>query len=81
MTLDDSGTRPILFVGSGFSIRYINGPNWLGLLKQLVELNPEIKMPIGIKVEKRRQLSFNCINYCRRVSKLRLDETRYWFIS
>ncbi|MED3616055.1 MULTISPECIES: SIR2 family protein [Bacillus cereus group] len=53
MTLDDSGTRPILFVGSGFSIRYINGPNWLGLLKQLVELNPEIKMPIGYYNQKK----------------------------
>nr|WP_054549552.1 SIR2 family protein [Lysinibacillus sphaericus] len=39
-------SRPILFVGSGFSQRYINSPTWFNLLKQLVEENPEIEMPI-----------------------------------
>ncbi|MFI8658011.1 SIR2 family protein [Priestia megaterium] len=52
ITLDDSGTRPILFVGSGLSIRYIKGPSWVDLLKQLIELNPNISMPIGYYTQK-----------------------------
>lgn len=45
--LDDSGSRPILFAGSGLSRRYLDSPDWIGLLKKLIELNPIIKMPIG----------------------------------
>jgi hypothetical protein len=43
----DMKSRPILFIGSGFSQRYINAPTWSGLLKQLIDENPEIDMPIG----------------------------------
>ncbi|MDW4268632.1 SIR2 family protein [Staphylococcus saprophyticus] len=38
--------RPILFIGSGFSQRYINAPNWEGLLEYLIEENTMIKMPL-----------------------------------
>ncbi|MBC1878881.1 SIR2 family protein [Listeria seeligeri] len=46
-TLYDSGTRPILFIGSGFSRRYINAPTWENLLKKMIEFNSKIEMPIG----------------------------------
>lgn len=45
--LDDSGTRPILFIGSGLARRYYGSPNWIGLLEKLIELNPIISMPLG----------------------------------
>lgn len=47
LTLDDSGTRPILFIGTGISRRYLNAPNWEELLKLLIEQNPNIRHPIG----------------------------------
>lgn len=49
--IKDMKSRPILFVGSGFSQRYINSPTWYGLLKQLIEENPEIEMPIEYYVQ------------------------------
>lgn len=34
--------QPILFIGSGFSLRYANGPNWEALLTQLAQDCPSI---------------------------------------
>ena len=30
----DKGNRPIFFIGSGMTRRYLKGPNWKGLLEQ-----------------------------------------------
>ena len=49
--INDSGTRPILFVGSGIPRRYINTPDWESLLEKIIELNPNIRMPIGYFVQ------------------------------
>lgn len=35
--------QPILFVGSGFSKRYLNGPNWQELLENMARICPNIK--------------------------------------
>ncbi|MCK6075379.1 SIR2 family protein [Paenibacillus silvae] len=45
--MDDSGSRPIFFIGSGLSRRYINAPDWEGLLEELIDLNPKIRYPLG----------------------------------
>jgi hypothetical protein len=34
--------QPILFIGSGFSIRYARTPNWEDLLKEMANLCPRI---------------------------------------
>ena len=44
-------SRPILFIGSGFSQRYINSPTWSELLKKLIEENPEIEMPLEYYIQ------------------------------
>lgn len=44
--INNMKSRPILFIGSGFSQRYINSPTWANLLKQLIDENPEINMPL-----------------------------------
>jgi len=41
-TLQRLQCQPILFVGSGFSLRYASGPNWEALLSQLAQACPTI---------------------------------------
>lgn len=41
-TLQGSQCQPILFIGSGFSLRYASGPNWDALLTQLAQACPTI---------------------------------------
>lgn len=41
-TLQRVQSQPILFIGSGFSLRYANGPNWEMLLTQLANGCPTI---------------------------------------
>lgn len=41
-TLQGLQCQPILFIGSGFSLRYGNGPNWEALLTQLANACPTI---------------------------------------
>ncbi|QRI88253.1 SIR2 family protein [Delftia lacustris] len=41
-TLQALQCQPILFVGSGFSLRYANGPSWPALLNQLAQMCPTI---------------------------------------
>lgn len=49
--IDDSGTRPILFVGTGISRRYIGAPSWIGLLEHLIEKNPNCKYPVAYYIQ------------------------------
>ncbi|MFD1885491.1 SIR2 family NAD-dependent protein deacylase [Paenibacillus wenxiniae] len=51
--LNDSNSRPILFVGAGISRRYIKSPNWIGLLEYLIEANSNKKYPIGYYTQER----------------------------
>ena len=45
--LSRAGCQPILFIGSGFSKRYVNAPNWDQLLEALAGHCPTIEKPYG----------------------------------
>lgn len=45
-------TRPIFFIGSGMSQRYIDAPTWIELLEQLIDENPYIDQPIQYYLQK-----------------------------
>lgn len=53
----DSGTRPILFVGTGISRRYIGAPDWKGLLNILIDRNSNIKYPLGYYLQDSKDLA------------------------
>lgn len=40
--LEEMGCQPILFVGSGITKRYLDGPSWEELLQKLADECPEI---------------------------------------
>lgn len=47
----DKGNRPIFFIGSGMTRRYLKGPNWKGLLEQLIN-KASIKEPYDYFIQK-----------------------------
>ncbi|WP_175714428.1 SIR2 family protein [Burkholderia ambifaria] len=47
-----AGCQPILFVGSGFSRRYADAPNWDELLKELAENCPKVDHPYAYYKQK-----------------------------
>lgn len=43
--------QPILFIGSGFSKRYLGGPNWVELLQKMAENCPNIKKDLAYYIQ------------------------------
>lgn len=54
--LGQAACQPILFVGSGFSKRYSNGPNWEELLKILASRCPNISLDLAYYKQKNKSL-------------------------
>lgn len=50
--IKEMNVRPIFFIGSGFSQRYIKTPNWEELLKYLIEANSMIDRPLQYYIQK-----------------------------
>jgi hypothetical protein len=50
--LQRAGCQPILFIGSGFSRRYADAPNWDELLKKLADNCPNIDRPYAFYKQK-----------------------------
>jgi hypothetical protein len=53
-TIAEKGCQPILFVGSGFTKRYANAPNWEQLLGQLRGICPAIKFDVPYYVQSKK---------------------------
>ncbi|KAB2332234.1 hypothetical protein F7731_16805 [Cytobacillus depressus] len=80
--ITDMKSRPILFIGSGFSQRYINSPTWAGLLKQLIDENPEIDMPMQFFIQEHNgdnaKIASELVDYYRTYAwKNHSDEERF----
>lgn len=54
-SIKDSERRPVLFVGSGMSLRYIDAPNWESLLEMLFSMNSCIQKPIEYYMQENNQ--------------------------
>lgn len=50
--IHEMNSRPIFFIGSGFSQRYIKTPNWEELLEYLIEDNSMITRPLQYYIQK-----------------------------
>lgn len=55
--------RPILFIGTGLSIRYMDSPSWRGLLEELVECNADIDRPLQYFIGKVKRENNNQDDY------------------
>ncbi len=51
--LESLECQPILFIGSGLTRRYADGPDWEGLLQNLMAQCPEIKRPFAYYTQKK----------------------------
>lgn len=49
--LNELGTQPVLFIGSGLSKRYFQAPNWVELLEQLQKECPLIPHEVGFYLQ------------------------------
>ncbi|MCG7314456.1 SIR2 family protein [Priestia flexa] len=54
--LNELGTQPVLFIGSGLSKRYFNAPNWIQLLEQLQKACPYVPHEVGYYLQDGRSL-------------------------
>lgn len=80
--ITDMKSRPIFFIGSGFSQRYINSPTWSGLLNQLIDENPEIDMPMQFFIQEHNgdyaKIASELVDYYRTYAwKNHGDEERF----
>lgn len=50
-SLDKTGSQPILFLGSGFSRRYFDGPTWVELLGYIKEKCPLIDKDVAFYIQ------------------------------
>lgn len=69
--IDGIGCQPILFIGSGFSRRYMGAPDWLSLLRQLHGACPLFDKPMAFYVQEFR-------NDLPRMGSFFAEKYRHW---